>query len=435
MSLRIRLAIFSSLITLLALVGLSVITGVVLQRRLISDLDEELGVQARQILDEARLDKPIQISSDLENTLVTPTGSTTAFLYLNSKLQSGAGKFDAPSEPLDPAFFKKNQILKYCNCNGWRVVSLRSGDLAVQVGRPLSIIAKSIETYASIALIGSVLTSFLAGLLISWVVAKNLDQLEQLAKRVKNLESGEAIPGIESPDEIGVLARALDQSLQELQVSRARQNRFVTDAAHELRTPVTALLADLESNRNKVRPTEENQAVLERSWRSAQHLRQLTNNLLMLSQTERKLHVEDLDLLELASNVTDRLMPLAASKNLELSIEGQAAVIRGDRLMLERAVENVLGNALKFTTSGEVRVMVEHQAQKVQLEVRDTGIGMNNQELEMAFEAFHRGGSRIEGSGLGLAVVKAVMDAHGGHVTIKSQPNIGTTLRLEFRLP
>ena len=172
--------------------------------------------------------------------------------------------------------------------------------------------------------------------------------------------------------------------------------------------------------------------MLERSWRSAQHLRHLTNNLLTLSQTERQLYLEKLDLLELASNVTDRLMPLAASKNLDLTIDGQAAFVRGDRLMLERVLENVIGNALKFTSTGEVRVLVKNQTKKVLLEVIDTGEGMTKSELELVFEAFHRGNSRIEGSGLGLAVVKAVMDAHHGTVSIDSELNFGTMVSLEF---
>jgi signal transduction histidine kinase len=436
MSLRFRLAIFSSLITLLALVGLSVIIGFILQRRLVGDLDEELGVQAKQILDEASLDSKFQISSELGNTLTTASGSSTAFLYTQSVLQDGAGALDAPNEPLDPAFFKNPfQTSRHCNCYDWRVVSLRFNDLVVQVGRPLSIITKSIETYASVALLGSILISLLAGLVTSLVVNRTLNPLEHLAKRVRDLESGATIPGIGLRDEIGVLARALDQSLQALRVSRARQNRFVLDAAHELRTPVTALLTDLEANRARQRSVAENSAVLERSWQSAQHLRRLINNLLTLSQTERELHLQEFDLLELASTVTDRLMPIAAAKDLELSVEGQPAVIRADRLMLERVLENIVGNALKFTDSGEVRVTLKTRADVVELSVTDTGMGMNDAELELAFEAFHRGNSRAEGSGLGLAVVKAVMDAHGGTVEIGSQPGVGTSLVLEFPKP
>ncbi len=436
MSLRIRLAILSSFITLLALIGLSVITGVFLQRSLIRDLDEELEVQAGQILDEAKdeakLGKSIQISNDLENALVTATGSTTAFLYVQGKLEFGAGQYDAPNEPLDSSFLSQNQNLKRCDCDDWRVISLRSNDLAVQVGRPLSIITRNMERYVSIVAVVSLAATVLAGLLIAFVVSRTVQPLEKLAQRVKNLESGELIPGVGLPDEIGVLARALEQSLSQLQVSRARQNRFVADAAHELRTPVTALLADLETHRARPRQESENQAVLERFFRNAQHLRRLINNLLTLSQTERDLQLQPLNLTELASEVTDRLMPLAASKNLELSIDGEPAKLLGDRLMLERALENILGNALKFTNSGEVRVLVKTQSQKVILIVTDTGIGMNNGDLELVFEAFHRGDSIVEGSGLGLAVVKAVVQAHHGQVKMTSEVNVGTVVRLEF---
>ena len=227
------------------------------------------------------------------------------------------------------------------------------------------------------------------------------------------------MPALDLRDEVGALARALESSLSGLRRTRARETRFLADAAHELRTPVTALLTDLEHHAARVRSHQEDRAVLERSTRTARHLRDLASNLLTLSQIERGLEGRAVDVFEIAANVVDRIASLAAAKGLEISLDGHPALTLGDQVALERAIENLIGNAIKFTDSGAVRVTVETNGDRVQLEVIDSGIGMNPDLLGTVFAAFERGTeTRREGSGLGLAVVKSVIDAHGGTVTL-----------------
>jgi signal transduction histidine kinase len=118
---------------------------------------------------------------------------------------------------------------------------------------------------------------------------------------------------------------------------------------------------------------------------------------------------------------------LAAAKGLELSADGEPVIVLGDAIMLERAITNLIGNAIKFTDHGEVRVQVSRLEREAEIDVIDTGVGMSTQMLERVFEPFERGGeTRREGSGLGLAVVKAVIEAHGGHVTLEGQIGVGT---------
>jgi signal transduction histidine kinase len=148
---------------------------------------------------------------------------------------------------------------------------------------------------------------------------------------------------------------------------------------------------------------------------------------LTLTQSERPLERQPVDLFVLCGDLVDLLAPLAAAKGLELSADGEPVIVLGDAMMLERAITNLIGNAIKFTDHGEVRVQVSRLEREAKIELIDTGVGMDAQMLERVFEPFERGGeTRREGSGLGLAVVKAVIEAHGGHVRLEGQIGVGT---------
>ena len=417
MNLRWRLALISSFVTLLALAALVIGSGLLLERVRLRDLEEELGVQAKVVMDEIADGTRSELSLSVADALMTATGSSVAWVYQNGRLMTGDG-INAP-EPLEPSFFGSGFATEIASRDGWRVYSLRRGAMIVQIGRPLEPLERVTLSYWRIGSAVAVLAALLAGIAITVAVNRITEPLERLARRVQTLESDAPMPALDLRDEVGALARALQGSLGALRRTRALETRFLADAAHELRTPVTALLTDLEHHNARTRSSAEDHAVLERSARTARHLRDLASNLLTLSQTERGLDRRAVDIFEIAANVVDRNASLAAQKGLEISLDGHPAPALGDAVALERAVENLIGNAIKFTDVGAVRVAVNATDQRVQLEVIDTGIGMNPDLLGTVFAAFERGTeTRREGSGLGLAVVKSVIDAHGGTVTL-----------------
>ena len=359
-------------------------------------------------------------------TLTTNSGSSSAWTYRNNHLTSGVGILDAP-EPLDQAFLESERNTGTATVAGWRVSSVRQNEITVQVGRSISGITRTLENYVRSASIAGLIAVLLAGLATTLLVERSTRSLEQLVRRVQHLESNEAIPGIAARDEVGALARALATSLETLQRTRTREARFLADAAHELRTPVAAMLADLDHHSARNRSSEEDQAVIKRTRGSVRHLRELSSNLLTLTQSERSLERHSVDLFILCGDVVDLLAPLAAAKGLELNLDGAPVAVLGDAMMLERALTNLIGNAIKFTDHGEVRVQISRLGHEAKIEVIDTGAGMNAEILERIFEPFERGGqTQREGSGLGLAVVKAVIEAHGGHVKLESEFEIGT---------
>jgi signal transduction histidine kinase len=431
MSLRWRLALTSGLLTLAALVALLVGSGWLLERERLRALDEELSVQARVVLDDVLSGSRDELSPATADALRTATGTSGAWAYDDGQLLLGDG-VDAP-EPLDASFLETTTTSRFSSVNGWRVASLRAQNIAVQVGRPLEPLARINNAYWQVNGAVALGAALIAGVLTIVAVNRVTEPLERLARRVTTLESDAPIPALGLRDEVGALARALETSLHDLRATRARETRFLADAAHELRTPVTALLADLEHHAARARTPEADHAVLERATRTARHLRDLASNLLTLSHTERGLELRPVDAFEIASSVVDRLASLAARKALEISLDGAPATVRGDAVALERALENLVGNAIKYTDAGEVRVNVGHDDKHVTLEVTDTGPGMPPELLETIFEPFERGDTRREGSGLGLAVVKGVMDAHGGAVALETKPEGG--LRAVLSLP
>jgi signal transduction histidine kinase len=428
MSLRWRLALTSSLVIFVALAVLAIASGVALQRAMLADLDEELRLQAKVILEDVTQRQ--RLSSASEDALNTASGASSTWVYLNGALLRGAGSIDAP-EPLDPMFLESPLISGRASVAGWRVSSLRESGQngsrwTVQVGRPLGGMERTLDNYVRNASIVGLTSALIAGLITVLTVGRATAPLTRLAARVKHLDSNEPIPALENQDEVGSLARALGTSLHELRTTREREARFLADAAHELRTPVAAMLVELDHHLVRSRTPEGDHALLERQRLHVRHLRDLANNLLALTRSERNLERVRLDLLKLASEVVDRLAPLAAEKGLEIDVDGQPALIFGDPVLLARMIENLIGNAIKFTDHGEVRVHVRTEANEVLLEVTDSGRGIPPLALERVLEPFHReAGANSEGSGLGLAVVKSVVEAHGGRLQLENRTDQG----------
>jgi two-component system, OmpR family, sensor histidine kinase BaeS len=239
--------------------------------------------------------------------------------------------------------------------------------------------------------------------------------------------------------EVRQLATSFNEMAEEIEGTFDSLKRFVGDAAHEIGTPLTALQADLELARE--RPFDDSVPdLLDRSLLHTERIRRLTRDLLALSRLESVGAVseqQDVDLVELASQVVDSVASRAEQADIELVLEASAPVVAvaGDSAALSRAVENLLDNALKFTPAGgTITVSIALKASDAVLRVSDTGTGIDATELPYVFERFHRARdtAAVPGSGLGLAIVKAIVEAHGGSVAVESG---GTGTTVELRLP
>jgi signal transduction histidine kinase len=252
---------------------------------------------------------------------------------------------------------------------------------------------------------------------------------------------------VQGDDEIGQLAHsfnrmadALETSFADLAAERDALRHFVADASHELRTPITALRTFNELLQEAAAGDPAAQAeFLAESGLQVQRLERITESLLNLSRFDGglvELDLADVPVAELIDTVVALLRPLAVERSVLLSAAPVATglTVRCDRQQMERALTNLLENALKFTPAGgRVHVGAGAGAGGVELWVEDTGIGIAPAEQMAIFRRFYRGQNATNGgSGLGLAIVQSIVLAHGGRVVVESVEGQGSRFSLQL---
>ena len=290
------------------------------------------------------------------------------------------------------------------------------------------------------------LMAAIVGIVVSRGLTAPLRSLTTAASQMSSVDLSTRAQ-VHGADEIGQLAwqfnqmaERLESSFAELASERDTLRRFMADASHEFRTPITALKTFNEILQGasggdppvRARFLAESQSQLDR-------LEWITKNLLDLSRLEAglvTLDVDSHDAGELVEAVAASFSTLAQERGITLSVREPASPtpIRCDRPWIELALSNLLENGLKFTpTGGWVEVGAEQDHQGVRLWVRDSGPGIDPADLPHIFERFYRGqAGHVEGCGLGLAIVKSIAQAHGGQVSVESQPGAGSLFQIEL---
>jgi len=298
-------------------------------------------------------------------------------------------------------------------------------------------------------LVGCGVAMLVSGAAASWFLSRqwlrSVTALEETARTISAGDLGRRRLFAPSDDaELAALAASFNHLLDRLESAHTAQQRFTADASHELRTPLTVLRGEIEVALRKPRTSEEYRDVLISNKEEIERLSRLTENMLALVHvdvgdaiTQREL----VNVSEVCSAVTSKLQSLAADKQITLHHEDSTTEplsVNGDRIALERIMQNLVENAVRYSPAGEsVTVRVSKHERHLQIEVIDTGGGIAPEHLPHLFERFYRvdkARSRAHGgSGLGLSIVKALVEAHGGSVTIESSVGKGSTFTV--RLP
>ncbi|WP_293911696.1 HAMP domain-containing sensor histidine kinase [Deinococcus sp.] len=441
LSLRSRLTLLTAGVIFLALAAFGGLAGLLLWRIELGSYTRVVVAQADELVAVA-LQAPGSLSDTAGDMLERDGVTAVARVYRGGRLVWSGGA--AGPETLDLAFLNSSvpggvQAERVSRTQGYLIASQRFAGGVVQVGRNLRPLEQLLARYLLAALLALVVLSALAGVVAAWAVRKALRPLERLARRVQHLGTPGPVPGTQEGGEVGALARALETSLTELQSERERETLFLASASHELRTPVTAMLADLQHSLARPRSEAETLSVLRRTERAATRLRQLTGNLMSLTRAQHSTQRQNADLLDLAGEAVDLLQPLALAREIDLWLDGAPTPAQVDPSLLSGVLENLIGNALKFSPpGGRVNVVVRPCGGGAELCVEDSGPGFPDHASSGALtEAFVRGVAGTgpsaggpEGFGLGLAVVRQVVEAHGGSLELGARPGGGARARV-----
>ena len=287
---------------------------------------------------------------------------------------------------------------------------------------------------------GSILLVGLAG--GWWLATRAIRPIRNISDTAAKISAGDLSQRINAADresELGELASVLNSTFARLEAAFAQQKQFASDAAHELRTPVSVLLTQTQSVLNRERSSAEYRQSLEACHRAAQRMRRLIESLLELARLDagqEKMKPSRFSLSDLIKERVQEILPLAEPRGIKIDCDLPDVECSGDSERLGQVITNLLTNAVHYNRGeGKIAVDVSAQIGTIVVGIADTGEGIAADELPNLFKRFYRADkSRTDGrSGLGLAISKAIVEAHGGSIAVASELEKGT--RFEIRLP
>lgn len=285
----------------------------------------------------------------------------------------------------------------------------------------------------------SLLGAVLMGLLLAGSIAGPIVKTVEITKQISEGDYNIRFQGDVKAEELYRLAQAVNHMAESLEEQEALRKRLTSDLAHELRTPIANVSSYLEAILEGVwEPTPER---LQSCYDELARLSKLVSELEQLRQAESQslnLRKTEVDLMELAETVLKNFETQFAEKNLHCVLDGTRATAFADRDRLQQVVTNLVSNAVKYSnSSGTVHVRVEDGENAVCLWVEDDGIGIAEEEQKLIFERFYRTdlsrNRKTGGAGIGLAIVKTIVQAHGGEITVESREGHGS--RFTVSLP
>ncbi len=229
------------------------------------------------------------------------------------------------------------------------------------------------------------------------------------------------------------------QALKPLDRAYNEQKRFLSDVAHELRTPLTVMKTGLESA--LLKNVGENNVAIKQSVEEIDHMSSILDDLsfLIRNETMKNSKLERIDLTEILTSESEKIAIYAKAKNITVKHElGSNINILGDETEIRRLVKNLLKNAVDYNKiNGEIWVNLTKKGESVVLKIKDSGIGIKDEDKEKIFDRFFKGDASrtvATSTGLGLAIVKSVVLKHHGIIAVESIPGVGTTMTVSFKM-
>ena len=413
MSFRKRLMLFTALAIAVTVAGASVAVWIVAKHELYKQLDQTLAVQAQNS------DHGTFGGGNMNTVTIHRDGDPTGNLNIpvTSRALHAQSSYTINTTVQNVA--ARELVLPF---NGGVIIS----------AYPLAPTQHALSRIRFwIVLVGGIGIA-LAAALAAFVANAALQPVKRLTAAAESVAAtGDLSERVEvaSGDELGRLATRFNAMLAALEESVGRQRRLVADASHELRTPLTAARTNVDLLREGKLPEEEQRRALDEASIELDSLTSLVSDLVELARgEERKLRIEELRLDELVEGVVERARARAPHATFVMSLT--PTTVRVDPVLLERAVSNLLDNAVKYSPAG---APIEVSVREGEVLVADHGPGIAEEDLPRIFDRFYRAAAARSkpGAGLGLAIVREAAEAHGGHASVESSSS-GAAFRLSL---
>ena len=479
-SLRFRITILYVVSFGITLVAFSAVLYFVNARNQADDFDKFLYNRAQAIARSISIN--VQGEIEINQALIAESGKLFPFQFGNEyiEIRSPDGKTIARSKnmgssslPMDARIMELLQSGKFAfltlpassqSVPFWSRGDLRIVSVPLFANNQLQILLQlGVSTHAldqslgqlrnSLFLIGVPLTLLLAGAGGWWLAGRAFDPINRIILAAQQLGArrlDERLPVPEADDELGRLSKTLNEMLDRLESAFKSQERFVADASHELKTPITVLKGELEVLKSQPRSNEDYRAFLESASEELGRLTQIIENLLLLARADSGAPLrldKSVRLDEVVLGVIGRLQSFASQSQVRLAMTipedapEDALTVRGDPDLLASLFFNLIHNAVKYSAAGqavEIRLDASPPSPGLggRVIIRDRGTGISKEDLSHLFERFHRAEnpsrSEVKGTGLGLAIARWIAEAHGAKITVESKPAEGSEFRVQF---
>jgi signal transduction histidine kinase len=452
LSLRFRVAAW---IAGAVLISSAILLGMVregVRQALLHELDASLQADVDEILLER--EQHLADIARVKETMKNQARSHREGLWFAQLLDRDENVlFSTLTTPAEVAWPDGKQNGKPESASGHRLLRKKSNDgqALVRVGTSLSVIdidMTRIDRLVGIVALSMFLAAPITGFALATVILRPITEMSERTAMLRPQRLDTRLPLSGAGDELDHLATVINSLLGRIAQYVGEHRGLMADAAHQLRTPLAAIRSSVEVILATDEVADENREMLAKVIEQLESLESLVNQLLLLAETEvenLQLGTEHVRLDEIVRRSLEMFDAVAESLGVTLTISDLPRVeVQGNRHYLRQVVNNLIDNALKFTAikQGERRVSISLSRQEhrglAQLQIADTGIGIKAEHLNHIFGRFFRvdaarrteGGAR--GNGLGLSIVKSVVESHGGSVEVESEPGEGTmfTVRL-----
>lgn len=429
-SIRARLLV--ALIILVALISL--LAAGVTYRRVLSETSTLFDYQLRQMA--LSLRGQISLAPRVE---VPPDQGDSDFVVQIWDVFGARTYVSRPGLPMI-----NQTVLGYADLNlrgqPWRAYGLQTSDGVIQIAQPVQVREALARAAAERVVIPLTLLLPIMIAAVAWIVRRGLTPLRFVAAEVQRRDAGSLAPlSIANlPREIAPVVNELNRLLERLQRTFSAQRAFISDAAHELRSPLTALRLQLQLLDRA--PDEAGRAEARlRLGGAVERAIHLVEQLLALARNEPQEAAMDFEKVDLAAAAAEGIKDthdLALARNIDLGLDAANGLyVQGNRDALRTLARNLVDNAVRYTPpGGTVRVRCQSTGQQALLEISDTGPGIAAQDRERIFDRFYRrAAAQEDGTGLGLAIVKAIAERHGAKIVLGAALGGGLLVGVSFR--